>query len=37
VVPRVQVKLLKRLDVQAPHDAAWIEAVRNYILGIGGS
>jgi hypothetical protein len=37
MVPRVQVKLLKRLDVQAPHDAAWIEAVRNYLLGIGGS
>jgi hypothetical protein len=31
VVPRAQVKLLKRLDVPAPHDVAWIEAVRNYL------
>ena len=31
VVPRAQVKLLKRLDVPAPHDAALIEAERNYL------
>ena len=31
VVPKAQVKLLKRLDVPVPHDAALVEAERNYL------